>query len=84
MGNGTNIQPGGLYELESQFRLLDTITLKVSRPFKELLRRVASERKVSMNDVIRQALDAHLESTYPGYLRLYRRLLEEEAQKGKP
>lgn len=83
MSDRTTPTLGELYDLESQFKLRDHIMFNVSKPFKLLLKRVASERKVNMSAIVRQAVIAYLENTYPGYINLYKRLLEEEVAKGE-
>lgn len=73
--------PGGLYDLEAGFALDAMVQIRMSKPFKSLLQRVASEKKISVSDLCRMALNFYLDEMYAPYYQLYKSLLEEEARK---
>lgn len=74
--------PDSLYELEASHPLDGLVQVKVSKPFKAVLKRVASEKKISVSDLVRMALNSYLDEYYPPYYDLYKRLLE-EAERSK-
>lgn len=67
--------------LEHMFRQNNVVIVGFTSPTKRAIQTVAASRHISMSDLIREAVVAHMKATYPDYEKLYRQYLREEAQK---
>ncbi len=67
--------------LERMFRLSTNIIVGLTTPMKRAIQAVAASRHISMSDLVREALVAHMKAVYPEYETLYHQYMQEGAER---
>ncbi len=67
--------------LERMFRLSTNVIIGLTSPMKRAIQTVAARRHISMSDLFREAVVAHMSEVYPEYDELYYAYMIEEAER---